>query len=131
MRWSSAESTPSFIRRRRVGWPTSRQANGLDESRSWFVRRRMASNWSWLRRWDFHDHDGGAAALGVFGGERVGGLGGQGRVMGEGLATQRGDDAVVDTAHPDGGIGQVDDGVAAAIQAGEGGAHGDGLARPA
>src|SRR6266481_5937737 len=37
MRWSSAASTPSFIRRRRVGWPTSKQANGLDESRSWFV----------------------------------------------------------------------------------------------
>jgi len=49
-------------------------------------------------------------------------------VMGQGLATQRGDDAVVDTAHPDGGVGEVDDGVAAAIQAGEGGAHGDGFA---
>jgi hypothetical protein len=48
--------------------------------------------------------------------------------MGQGLATQRGDDAVVDAAHPDGGVGQVDDGVAAAIQAGQRGAHGDGLA---
>src|SRR5436190_24148887 len=29
MRWSRAARTPSLMRRRRVGWPTSRQANGL------------------------------------------------------------------------------------------------------
>ena len=75
------------------------------------------------------DHqDGGTAPLGVFGGERVGGLRSQGGVVGQGLSAEGGDDAVVDAAHPDGGIGQVDDGVAAAIQAGERGAHGDGLA---
>jgi len=75
-----------------------------------------------------NDYDGGASTLGVFGGERVGGLRSQGGVMGQRLATQRGDDAVVDAAHPDGGVGQVDDGVAAAIQAGQRGAHGDGFA---
>ena len=62
------------------------------------------------------DHDGGASALGVFGGQRVGGLWGQGGVMGQGLPAEGGDDAVVDAAHPDGGVGQVDDGVAAAVQ---------------
>jgi hypothetical protein len=44
------------------------------------------------------------------------------------LAAEGGDDAVVDAAHPDGGVGQVDDGVAAAVQGGQRGAHGDGLA---
>ncbi|CFS68365.1 Uncharacterised protein [Mycobacterium tuberculosis] len=37
--------------------------------------------------------------------------------MGEGLSAERGDDAVVDALDADGGVGQVDDGVAAAIQA--------------
>jgi hypothetical protein len=55
----------------------------------------------------------------VVGQQRVGGLGDQGRVMGERLATQRGDDAVVDTAYPDGGIGQVDDGVALLVEYGQ------------
>jgi hypothetical protein len=35
---------------------------------------------------------------------------------------------VVNAAHPDGGVGQVDDGVAAAVEGGQGGAHGDGFA---
>jgi hypothetical protein len=74
------------------------------------------------------DQDGGASALGLFGGERVGGLRSQGRVVGQGLPAQGGDDAVVDSAHPDGGIGQVDDVVAATVQGGHGSADGDGLA---
>ena len=46
-----------------------------------------------------------------------------------GPPAERGDDVVVDAARPDGGVGQVDQGVAAAIQAGDGcGAGGDGLA---
>ncbi|KZS67027.1 hypothetical protein A4G28_27070 [Mycobacterium ostraviense] len=48
--------------------------------------------------------------------------------MGQGLSAQRGDDAVVDAADPDGGVGQVDDGVAAGIEGGQRGAHGDGFA---
>ena len=64
----------------------------------------------------------------MFGGECVGGLRGQGGVVGQRLPAEGGDDAVVDAAHPDGGVGQIDDGVAAAIEPGEGGAHGDGLA---
>ena len=35
---------------------------------------------------------------------------------------------MVDAAHPDGGVGQIDHGVAAAVQSGERGAHGDGFA---
>ena len=74
------------------------------------------------------DHDGGAAAFGLFGGERVGGLRGQGRVVGQGLPAEGGDDAVVDVPDADGGVRQVDHGVAAAVQGGQCGAHGDGLA---
>jgi hypothetical protein len=74
------------------------------------------------------DHDGGASPFSVFGGERVGGLWSQRGVMGQGLPTQRGDDAVVDAPDADGGVGQVDHGVAAAVQGGQRGAHGDGLA---
>ncbi len=75
------------------------------------------------------DDDGGcASALGVFGGQRVGGLWSQGGVVGQGLAAEGGDDAVVDAAHPDGGVGQVDDAVAAAVKGGQRGAHGHGLA---
>jgi hypothetical protein len=75
------------------------------------------------------DDDGGcSSALGVFGGQRVGGLWSQGGVVGRGLAAEGGDDAVVDAAHPDGGVGQVDDAVAAAVNGGQRGAHGDGLA---
>ena len=54
-------------------------------------------------------HDGGAAAFGVFDGQRVGGLRDQGGVVGQGLAAERGDDLVVDAADPDRGVGQVDD----------------------
>src|SRR5271155_2448721 len=35
---------------------------------------------------------------------------------------------MVNAAHPDGGVGQVDDGVAAAVEGGQGGAYGDGFA---
>jgi len=49
-------------------------------------------------------------------------------VVGEGLAAEGGDDAVMDAAHPDGGVGQVDDAVATAVKGGQRGAHGDGLA---
>lgn len=76
------------------------------------------------------DYDGCASPFGLFSGQRVGGLGGQGGVVGQRLPTQRGHDAVVDAAHPDGGIGQVDDGVAAMVQAGEGGAHPRACRRP-
>jgi len=76
----------------------------------------------------FDDHDGGSATFVAFGGECVGSLGGQRGVMGQRLSAQGGDDAVVDTAHPDGGVGQVDDGVAAAVESVECGAYGDGFA---
>jgi len=39
-----------------------------------------------------------------------------------------GDDGGVEAAGPDGGVAEVDDGVAAGVEASEGGAHGDGLA---
>src|SRR3954467_990615 len=50
MRWSRAASTPSLIIRRRVGCPTSRQANGLRLSMSWLVSMRRDSSWPWSSR---------------------------------------------------------------------------------
>src|SRR6266545_2364306 len=74
------------------------------------------------------DQHGGAAAFGVLGGEGVGGLGGGGGGVGGGGAAEGGDDGVVDAAGAHGGVGQVDQGVAGWVEAGEGGADGDGLA---
>lgn len=48
--------------------------------------------------------------------------------MGQKSPVEGGHDAVVDAPHADGGVGQVDHGVAAAVQGGQRGAHGDGLA---
>ena len=45
-----------------------------------------------------------------------------------GVPAERGDDVVVDAAHADGGVGQVDEGVAGPVEGGDGGAGGDGLA---
>jgi hypothetical protein len=64
------------------------------------------------------DEDGGAAAFGLFGGEGVGGLGDEGGVVDQGLPAEGGDDLVVDAADSDGGVGQVDDGVAGGGQGG-------------
>ena len=60
--------------------------------------------------------------------ERVGGLGGEGGVLWAGHAAEGGDDGVVDAADADGGVAEVDDGVAGGVQGGQGGADGDGLA---
>ena len=46
----------------------------------------------------------------------------------QGLPAQGGDYLVVDAADPDGGVGQVDDGVPGGVQGGERGADCDGLA---
>src|SRR5450755_2580069 len=43
-------------------------------------------------------------------------------------ATGHGDDGVVDAADADGGVAEVDEGVAGGVEAGEGGAQGHGLA---
>jgi hypothetical protein len=53
------------------------------------------------------DYDGGrASALGVFGGQRVGGLWSQGGVVGQGLAAEGGDDAVMMPRTPTVGSGR-------------------------
>ena len=75
------------------------------------------------------DQDGGAAALVAFGGEHGGGLGGQpGGSCGR--AGRRRSVTIVSwrPRMPISGVGQVDDGVPGGVQAGQGGAHGDGLA---
>ena len=74
------------------------------------------------------DHqDGCSAPLGLLDGQRAGGLRDQGGVMDQGLPAQRGDDLVVDAADPDGGVGEVDDGVPGRVQPGQRGADRDGL----
>src|SRR3954469_14578761 len=47
--------------------------------------------------------------------------------MDQGLSAQRGDDLVVDATDPDGGVGEVDDGVPGRVQPGQCGADRDGL----
>jgi hypothetical protein len=47
-----------------------------------------------------------------------------------GRPAERGDDRRVEASGADGGVGLVDDGVPAGVQRGDGGAGGDGLARP-
>ena len=129
MRWSRAARTPSLIRRRRVGWPTSRQANG--ERLVHVVVGEHADAFELVvveQVGLVDDQDGGAAAFVVFGGEGVGGLGDRGWPCGCGEPAEGGDDGVVDAAGADGGVAEVDDGVPGGVEAGEGGADGDGLA---
>ena len=76
------------------------------------------------------EQDGGAAAFGGFAGEHVVGLGGEGGGAVGGPAAEGGDDVVVDAADAGGGVADVDDGVPGGVEAGEGGADGDGLADP-
>jgi hypothetical protein len=74
------------------------------------------------------DQHGDAASFGCFAGEHVVGLGGQrGGAVG-GPAAEAGDDVVVDSADAGGGVADVDDGVPGRVDAGQGGAGGDGLA---
>ena len=76
----------------------------------------------------FVDHDdGGAAAFGVFGGESVGGLRGEGGGVEAGDLAQGADDVVQHAADPDGRVGQVDDHVPGGVQRGGRGADGDGF----
>src|SRR6266498_3784145 len=74
------------------------------------------------------DHDRGAAAFGVFGGQRVGGLRGEGGGVEAGDLPEGGDDVVQHAADSDRGVGQVDGQVPGGVQGGGGGADGDGLA---
>jgi hypothetical protein len=67
----------------------------------------------------FLDEHGVAAAFGVFGGQRLGGLGEGGGVELRGVA-ERGDDVVQHAAHADRRVGQVDDHVPGGIQRGGG-----------
>src|SRR6478735_10618915 len=72
-------------------------------------------------------HDGGAAAFGVFGGEGVGGLRGEGGGVEAGDLAEGADDVVQHAADPDGRVGQVDHHVPGGVQGGGRGADGDGF----
>jgi hypothetical protein len=76
---------------------------------------------------DGQDRD--SAAFGVLAGEQVHGLRSEGGVVGLGDAAEGGHDGVVDAADADGGVAEVDEGVAGGILGGDGGAQGRGLAR--
>ena len=73
------------------------------------------------------DDDGGAAAFGLFRGEGVGGLGGEGGGVEAGDPAEGGDDVVQHPADPDGRVGQVDGDVPGGVQRGGRGADGDGF----
>ena len=73
------------------------------------------------------EHDG-LAALGGLGGEQLGRLRDQRRAVEARRGAQRADDLGVDPARPDRRVGQVDDRVAARVQAGARRSGGDGLA---
>jgi hypothetical protein len=70
----------------------------------------------------------GAASFVFLGGEQFHGLRDQGGLVEAGHAAEGGDDAAVEAAAADGGVAEVDDGVPAGVEVGEGGADGDGLA---
>src|SRR5271166_1249077 len=74
------------------------------------------------------DQQRDAAALAVLGGDQPGGLGGQGGAAVGGPSAERGDYLVVDAPGPGGRVGEVNQGVAGLVQAGDGGAGRDGLA---
>ena len=120
---------PSLIRRRRVGWPMSRQASGQAGVEVVVGEHADGFELAGFEHVGLVDgQDGDPAAFGVLAGEQVHGLGGEGGVVGFGDAAERGDDGVVDAADADGGVAQVDEGVAGGVEAGEGGAQGHGLA---
>ena len=74
-------------------------------------------------------HDDGVAAAFVFlGGEQVHRLRDQRGFVEAGDAAEGGDDAAVEAAAADGGVAEVDHRVPGGVEAGEGGADGDGLA---
>src|SRR5579859_209941 len=51
VRCSRAARTASFMVRRKVGWPISRQASGESASRLWLVSIRIVSSCSYRSRW--------------------------------------------------------------------------------
>jgi hypothetical protein len=94
------------MRRRRVGWPTRRQANGLRLSHLVVGEHADGFELGVVEQVGLvDDQDGDAAAFGVFGGQGVGGLRHEGGVVDQRVAAEREDDLVVDAAHPDGGVG--------------------------
>ena len=111
IRWSSAAKVPSLIRRRSVGWPMSRQANG-----EWRVAVHLAVcdqpqflelvGTQQVRLVQYH---GGVVAAFVFlGGEQVHRLGDQRGLVEAGDAAECGDDAAVEATSADGWVAQVD-----------------------
>ena len=73
------------------------------------------------------DEDGGSASLVAFCGQGCAGLGDQSRGQVRRGGAERGDDGLVDAADADHRVGQVDDGVAGGVQAGQDGADRDGF----
>nr|WP_228759931.1 hypothetical protein [Pseudactinotalea sp. HY158] len=128
MRWSSAAKVPSLIRRRRVGWPMSRQAKVSGSP----FRVRQQTQFLELFGGEqvglVEDEDDGAAAFVFLGGQQVGGLGDEAGLVEARDGAEGGDDLAVDASAADGGVAYVDGGVPGGVQCGEGGADGDGLA---
>ena len=120
---------PSLIRRRRGGLAdeqAGQRAAGVEVVVGEHADGLQLGRFEHVRLVDRQDRD--PAAFGVLAGEQVHGLGGEGGVVGFRDAAERGDDGVVDPADTDGGVAEVDEGVAGGVEAGEGGAQGDGFA---
>jgi hypothetical protein len=71
------------------------------------------------------DHHDALAALVLLRRQRVGGLGDQRRLVEPGHTTEGGDDGGVEAPGADGGVAEVDDGVAGGVEGGGGGPGGD------
>ena len=94
IRWSRAAKLPSLIRRRRVGWPRSRPANGATLSISLLVSSFELFELVGGKQMRLVDcDDDGTAAFVFLGGEVVHGLGYQACGVESGDASEAADDA--------------------------------------
>ena len=104
--------------RRSVGWPSSRHANVARESISELVSIRSSSSCSADRRCASSRISTTVLPRSAdLGGEQVGRLRDRCRPVEPWRGTERGNDLRVDPARPDSRVGQVDDRVAARVQA--------------
>jgi hypothetical protein len=109
MRWSRAANAPSLMRRRRVGWPTSKQAIGLAESMSAVGEQPHRLELVGVEEVGFVDpEDDLSAAFGGFGGEQLGGLWDERGGVEAGCAAERGDDGAAASASPSTGSTRAD-----------------------
>ena len=119
---------PRLIRRRRVGWPSSRPVNGATESISLLVSSRSSLSWLAESRWASSTATTTARPRSCFSAARWAMVWAISAAVWKRGTPQAGHERGVEAAGPDRGVGQVDHGVAGGVELGQGGAQGDGLA---